>query len=253
MLPSFRLDGKVALVTGADKGIGRQLATAYAEAGADLFIATISLDTKDEITQEIEALGRKVAFLQVDLTKEENIDATMEACIKEYGRIDILLNNAGMISRAPLLEGKNEDWRRVIDLNLNAVYYLSKAAANYMVPQGSGKILNIASLLSFQGGKFVPSYTASKHGVAGLTKAFANELAALNIQTNAIAPGYIATDNTAPIRADKERNAEILGRIPAGRWGDVSDLVGAAVFLASPAADYVNGNVLVVDGGWLAR
>lgn len=253
MLPSFRLDGKVALVTGADKGIGRALATAYAEAGADIFIASLFLDSKEEIKKEIESYGRKVEFFQADLTQEDSIRDTIETCIEKMGKIDILLNNAGMISRAPLLEGKFEDWRKVIDINLNAVYYLSRLASVYMNKQGSGKIVNIASLLSFQGGKFVPSYTASKHGVAGLTKAFANELAAANIQTNAIAPGYIATDNTAPIRADAQRNGEILSRIPANRWGDVSDLVGAAVFLASPAADYVNGHILVVDGGWLAR
>ncbi len=253
MLPSFRLDGKTALITGADKGIGRAIAMAYAEAGADIFIASLTLDSQDEIRKEVETFGRKVEFFQADLSQAKSIEDTVEACVEKMGRIDILVNNAGMISRAPLLEGKLEDWRKVIDINLNTVYYMSRLASVYMNKQGSGKIVNIASLLSFQGGKFVPSYTASKHGVAGLTKAFANELAASNIQTNAIAPGYIATDNTAPIRADKARNAEILGRIPANRWGDVQDLVGTAVFLASPAADYVNGHILVVDGGWLAR
>ncbi len=253
MIPSFRLDGKIALVTGADKGIGRAIATAYAAAGADIFIASLTLDNQKEIETQIRSFGREVSFFQADLSQENSIKDTIETCVKKMGTIDILVNNAGMISRAPLLEGKLEDWRKVIDINLNAVYYMSRLASVYMNKQHAGKIINIASLLSFQGGKFVPSYTASKHGVAGLTKAFANELAAVNIQTNAIAPGYIATDNTAPIRADENRNAEILGRIPAARWGDVSDLLGAAVFLASEAADYVNGHILVVDGGWLAR
>ena len=173
--------------------------------------------------------------------------------LKKWEKLDILVNNAGMINRAPLLEGSDEDWNQVIDVNLNALYRLSKEAAKHMDKRGSGKIINIASMLSFQGGKFVPSYTASKHGVAGLTKAFANELAEKNIQTNAIAPGYIVTSNTAAIRADEKRNAEILGRIPAARWGETSDLAATAVFLASNASNYMNGHVLAVDGGWLVR
>jgi 2-deoxy-D-gluconate 3-dehydrogenase len=168
-------------------------------------------------------------------------------------KIDVLVNNAGTIRRAPLLEYKDEDWQAVMDINLNAVYYLSQEVAKQMVKQGGGKIINIASMLSFQGGKFVPPYTASKHGVAGLTKAFANELAEKNIQVNAIAPGYIETANTAPIRADENRNKEILGRIPAGKWGTPFDLMGSIVFLASKASDYVTGHILAVDGGWLVR
>ncbi len=178
---------------------------------------------------------------------------SIDKCIEVYGRIDILVNNAGTIRRSPITEFTDKDWEEVIDINLNTIYYLSQAAVKYMIKQGGGKIINIASMLSFQGGKFVPSYTASKHGVAGLTKAFANELADKNIQVNAIAPGYIKTDNTAPIRQDKNRNNEILSRIPAGRWGETSDLMGTIVFLASPASDYVNGHILAVDGGWLVR
>ena len=173
--------------------------------------------------------------------------------MSEFGKIDILVNNAGTIRRAPLLEYKEEDWNAVMDINLNAVYFLSQEVAKIMVNQKSGKIINIASMLAFQGGKFVPPYTASKHGVAGITKAFANELACHNVQINAIAPGYIKTANTAPIRADENRNAEILSRIPAERWADPFDLMGCVVFLASKASDYVNGHVLAVDGGWLVR
>jgi len=174
-------------------------------------------------------------------------------CVKIYGRIDILVNNAGTIRRAPLLEYKDNDWKDVLDINLNAVYYLSQDVAKIMEKQGSGKIINIASMLSFQGGKFVPAYTASKHAVAGITKSFANELASKNIQVNAIAPGYVKTLNTAPIRADEKRNKEILDRIPANRWAEPFDLMGSIIFLASKASDYVNGHILVVDGGWLIR
>lgn len=201
----------------------------------------------------VEAEGRRIEFFQADLTDRAQIDKVISACVETYGKIDILVNNAGTIRRAPLLEYKDEDWKAVMDINLNSVYFLSQTAAKVMVAQGSGKIINIASMLSFQGGKFVPPYTASKHGVAGITKAFANELAAHNIQINAIAPGYIKTANTAPIRADEKRNAEILSRIPAERWADPFDLMGAVVFLASKASDYVNGHILAVDGGWLVR
>ncbi|SCY33023.1 2-dehydro-3-deoxy-D-gluconate 5-dehydrogenase KduD [Alkaliphilus peptidifermentans] len=249
----FGLEGKVAMITGGNSGIGWAIAKNLAKAGADLFLFTHSTRNKEEITNEIEALGRKVKFAHGDLDKEDDAMGAVEKCIEAYGRIDILVNNAGTIHRAPLLEGDNEGWKKVIDLNLSSIYYLSKVAAKYMVEQGSGKIINIASMLSFQGGKFVPSYTASKHGVAGLTKAFANELAEKNVQINAIAPGYIETANTAPIRADEKRNAEILGRIPAARWGKPEDLAAAAVFLSSKASDYMNGHVLCVDGGWLVR
>ncbi len=253
MLNMFNLEGKVAMVTGGNVGIGNALAMGLAKAGADLFIFTYNDDNMENVIKEVEGLGRKVAYATGDLSKEHIAVQAVGKCMEAFGRIDILVNNAGTIKRAPILEGPNSDWQQVIDLNLSSIYYLSKTAAIEMKKQGGGKIINIASMLSFQGGKFVPSYTASKHGVAGLTKAFANELAIDNIQVNAIAPGYIETANTAPIRADEKRNAEILGRIPAGRWGQTSDLVGGAIFLASKAADYVNGHILAIDGGWLVR
>lgn len=248
----FRLDDKVAVVTGGNTGLGQGYALGLAKAGADLFIVTY--DTVwDETRKLIEAEGRRVEFFQADLSVKENIPKVVDRCLKVYGKIDILVNNAGIIKRAPLLEYKDEDWQSVMDVNLNAVYYLSHEAAKVMARQGGGKIINVASMLAFQGGKFVPSYTAAKHGVAGITKAFANELASLNIQTNAVAPGYIATDNTAPIRADAVRSSEILARIPAGRWGYPFDVMGAVVFLAGKASDYINGHILAVDGGWLVR
>lgn len=249
----FSLEGKVAMVTGANTGIGQALAYGLAKAGADLYIVTYD-NNWDETRELIEELGRRVEFFQTDLTKIDGIQASIDKGIEFFGRIDILVNNAGTIRRAPLLEYKDTDWQATIDINLNTVYYLSQRVANIMVNQeNGGKIINIASMLSFQGGKFVPPYTASKHGVAGLTKAFANELADKNVQINAIAPGYIETANTAPIRADEARNNEILSRIPTGRWGQTSDLVGTCVFLASRAANYINGSIIAVDGGWLVR
>ena len=253
MLNMFNLEGKVAMVTGGNVGIGNALAMGLAKAGADLFIFSYNDGNMENVIKEVEGLGRKVAYATGDLSKEHIAMQAVGKCMEAFGRIDILVNNAGTIKRAPILEGSNTDWQQVIDLNLSSIYYLSKTAAIEMKKQGGGKIINIASMLSFQGGKFVPSYTASKHGVAGLTKAFANELAVDNIQVNAIAPGYIETANTAPIRADEKRNAEILGRIPAERWGQTSDLVGGAIFLSSKAADYINGHILAIDGGWLVR
>lgn len=248
----FNLNGKVAVVTGGNTGLGQAYAVALAKAGADLLIPTF--DTNWNETRElIEAEGKKVVFVQGDLTKKEDRSKVVNKAIEEFGKIDILINNAGTIRRTPLLEYKEEDWNAVMDINLNAVYFLSQEVARLMEKQGGGKIINVASMLSFQGGKFVPPYTASKHGVAGITKAFANELACKNIQVNAIAPGYIKTQNTAPIRADEKRNAEILSRIPADRWADPFDLMGSIVFLASRASDYVNGHILAVDGGWLVR
>ncbi|SHI50519.1 2-deoxy-D-gluconate 3-dehydrogenase, partial [Clostridium cavendishii DSM 21758] len=248
----FSLKGKVAVVTGGNTGLGQGYVVALAKAGADLFVPTYDRNW-DETRELVEKEGRKIVFHQADLTKKEDRESVVETCMKEFGRIDILVNNAGTIRRAPLLEYKDEDWDAVMDINLNSVYHLSKAVANIMVEQKSGKIINIASMLSFQGGKFVPPYTASKHGVAGLTKAFANELACHNVQINAIAPGYIETANTAPIRADEKRNAEILSRIPAEKWAKPFDLMGTVVFLSSRASDYVNGHILAVDGGWLVR
>ena len=248
----FKLDNKVAIVTGGNTGLGQGYAVALAKAGADLFIVTYDNDW-DETRTLIEKEGRKVVFYQTDLSKKENLQPIVDECVKEYGKIDILVNNAGTIRRAPLLEYKDEDWQAVMDINLNAVYYLSQKVAKVMVEQKSGKIINIASMLSFQGGKFVPPYTASKHGVAGITKAFANELSGYNIQINAIAPGYIATANTAPIRSDEKRNQEILSRIPAERWGHPYDLMGTVVFLSSKASDYMTGHILAIDGGLLVR
>jgi 2-dehydro-3-deoxy-D-gluconate 5-dehydrogenase len=251
-LDFFNLTGKVAIVTGGNTGLGQGYAVALAKAGADLFI--VSYDTNwDETRELIEETGRKVYFHQADLTARESLQSIVDTCLSVYGRIDVLVNNAGTIRRNPLLEYKEEDWDAVMEINLNAVYLLSQAVAKVMVQQKSGKIINICSMLSFQGGKFVPPYTASKHAVAGITKSFANELAQYNVQINAIAPGYVATANTAPIRADEERSADILSRIPAGRWATPADYMGVVVFLASQASDYMNGHVLAVDGGWLVR
>lgn len=251
-LEYFRLNGKVAIVTGGNKGLGQGFAVALAKAGADLFIVARSEEWQ-ETKQLIEETGQKAVFFQADLSDRNAVKQVASECIKEFGKIDILVNNAGTIRRAPLLEYKEEDWDVVMEINVNSLYVLSQEVARVMVEQKSGKIINIASMLAFQGGKFVPPYTASKHAVAGLTKSFANELAEHNIQINAIAPGYIKTDNTTAIRADEKRNAEILARIPAGRWADPSDLMGVVVFLASKASDYMNGHILAVDGGWLAR
>lgn len=251
-LDFFSLKGKVAIVTGGNSGLGQGYAVALAKAGADLFIVARN-DNWAETKQLIEETGGRVEFFQADLMNRETLKVVTDKCLEVYGKIDILVNNAGTIRRAPLLEYNEEDWDAVIETNLNSLYLLSQEVAKVMVKQKSGKIINIASMLSFQGGKFVPPYTASKHAVAGLTKAFANELAEYNIQINAIAPGYVATTNTAPIRADEKRNAEILSRIPAGRWAEPSDLMGVVVFLASRASDYMNGHILAIDGGWLAR
>ncbi|MCF2698861.1 2-dehydro-3-deoxy-D-gluconate 5-dehydrogenase KduD [Fusobacterium mortiferum] len=248
----FSLKGKVAIVTEGNTGLGQAYVVALAKAGADLFVVTYDR-AWDETRAMVEAEGRKVEFFQADLTDRTQVSKTVEECIKVYGKIDILVNNVGTIRRAPLLEYKDEDWDAVMAINIDSVYHLSQDVAKVMVKQGAGKIINIASMLAFQGGKFVPPYTASKHAVAGITKAFANELAAHNIQINALTPGYIKTANTAPIRADEKRNAEILSRIPAERWADPFDLMGAVVFLASKASDYVNGHILAVDGGWLVR
>lgn len=248
----FQLNGKVAIVTGGNTGLGQGYALALAKAGADLFIVTHGTNW-EETRKLIEEEGRTVHFFQADLTDRQAVKQVVAECMRVYGKLDILVNNAGTIRRAPLLEYKEEDWDTVMDLNLNSVYFLSQEAVKVMVEQRSGKIINIASMLTFQGGKFVPPYTASKHGVAGVTKAFANELAGYNVQINAIAPGYVETANTAPIRADEKRNAEILSRIPAERWATPADLMGAVVFLASSASDYVNGHILAVDGGWLVR
>lgn len=253
VLDSFRLDGKVALVTGASRGLGQGAAVALAEAGAD--VALLSQTPAQETAEKVIALGRRVHLIEQDLVAAtpQELEESIQAVVDALGRIDILVNNAGIIRRAPLLEHPASDWDDVLAVNLDAVFHLSQAVARRYVAQGGGKIINIASMLSFQGGILVPSYAASKHAVAGLTKSFANELAAHGVNVNAIAPGYMATDNTAPIRSDEAREKSILDRIPAGRWGTPSDLQGPLVLLASPASDYLNGAIIPVDGGWLVR
>ncbi len=252
ILDSFNLSGKVALVTGAGRGLGQGAAIGLAEAGAD--VALVSVTSSDETAARVRALGRRVCQIKADLMDRTLIHGIVEQATGELGGIDILLNNAGIIRRAPLLEFSEKDWDEVIAVNQNAVFFMSQAVARQMVKQGrGGKIINIASMLSFQGGIRVPSYTASKSAILGLTRLFANELAPHNINVNAIAPGYMETDNTAPLRADAQRSHEILGRIPAGRWGSPSDLQGAVIFLASAASNYVTGHTLAVDGGWLSR
>jgi 2-deoxy-D-gluconate 3-dehydrogenase len=253
ILDTFRLDGKVALVTGSGRGLGQGAAVALAEAGAD--IALLDRVAPAETIELIKATGRRVCAIELDLiaATPEELDAVVAEVVEVMGRVDILVNNAGIIRRAPLLEHSARDWDDVLAINLDAVFHLSQSAARRFVAQGSGKIINIASMLSFQGGVFVPGYTAAKHAVAGITKAFANELAADGVTVNAIAPGYMATDNTAQIRADAARESSIVERIPAGRWGTASDLAGAFVFLASDASAYINGAILPVDGGWLVR
>jgi 2-dehydro-3-deoxy-D-gluconate 5-dehydrogenase len=247
----FDLTGRVAIITGANTGIGQALAIALAEAGAD--IALVGRSPADETAEEIHSAGRRAAMIRADLSTIAPVQEVVDRTVSEFGRLDILINNAGIIRRADALEFTEEDWDAVIDTNLKSVFFLSQAAARHMVTAGGGKIINIASLLSFQGGIRVPSYTASKSGVAGLTKLLANEWAPRGINVNAIAPGYIATSNTAALQADETRNRQILERIPAARWGQPSDLAGAAVFLASSASDYVQGHILAVDGGWLGR
>ena len=248
----FSLRGKQALVTGGAVGIGQAIAVGLAQAGADVAIVTHQADPR-AAQQAVEDEGRCFVALRADLSQPEAAAQVIQAAEEALGPLDILVNNAGIIRRAPAHAYSPEDWQAVIELNLNAVWRLCQEAGRRMRQRGHGKIINIASLLSFQGGIRVPAYTASKHAVAGLTKALANEWAGQGINVNAIAPGYIVTDNTAALRADPERSRQILERIPAGRWGEPADLVGAAVFLASAASDYVHGHVLVVDGGWLAR
>jgi 2-deoxy-D-gluconate 3-dehydrogenase len=248
----FDLSGRVAIVTGANTGIGQAIALALAEAGAD--IAAVGRTPAAETVAKARALGRRAEMIAADLSTIAPVGQVVAEVVAKLGRIDILVNNAGIIRRADSLDFSEADWDAVIDTNLKSLFFLSQAAAKAMLAQGSGgRIINIASLLSFQGGIRVPSYTAAKSGVAGLTKILANEWAAKGIGVNAIAPGYIATNNTEALRADATRNAAILDRIPAGRWGDAADIGGAAVFLASDAARYVHGHILAVDGGWLAR
>ncbi|MDM7956124.1 2-dehydro-3-deoxy-D-gluconate 5-dehydrogenase KduD [Blastomonas sp.] len=247
----FDLAGKTALVTGANTGIGQAIAVALAQAGVDVAVAGRSEPT--ETLAAIEATGRKAVNITADFGSIAPVGRVVDEALAGLGSIDILVNNAGIIRRADLLEFGEEDWDAVIDTNLKTLFFLSQAAARHMAERGSGKIINIASLLTFQGGVRVPSYAAAKSGVGGVTKAMANELAPKGVQVNAIAPGYISTNNTAALQADETRNRQIMERIPAGRWGRPQDIAGAALFLASPASDYVTGHILAVDGGWLAR
>jgi 2-dehydro-3-deoxy-D-gluconate 5-dehydrogenase len=247
----FDLSGKTALVTGANTGIGQAVAVALATAGAD--VALVGRSEATETKAKVEAIGRRAIIVAADLSSIAPVPYVLSQTLGELGGIDILVNNAGIIRRNDAVDFTEEDWDAVIDTNLKSLFFLSQAAAKEMIAKGAGKIINIASMLTFQGGIRVPSYTASKSGVGGLTKAMANEWAAKGINVNAIAPGYIATNNTAALQADETRNRQIVERIPAGRWGNAEDIGGAAVFLASAAADYVNGHILAVDGGWLAR
>jgi 2-deoxy-D-gluconate 3-dehydrogenase len=248
----FDLTGKVALVTGGNVGLGQGIALALAEAGAD--IVSVALSDSDDTVARVQAMGRRAHAISADLTSIEPVERVVRETLDEMGRIDILVNNAGLIRRADAVDFTEADWDLVMNINLKTVFFMSQAVARHFIKQGDGgKIINIASMLSFQGGIRVPSYTASKSGVAGLTKLMANEWAPHRITANAIAPGYFATANTQALREDPVRSAEILGRIPAGRWGEPSDLGGAAVFLASRASDYVQGAILPVDGGWQAR
>ena len=248
----FNLNGKVAIVTGASRGLGKAMAIALAGAGAN--IVGVGQSNMDNTTKEIEEKGKEFLAIQADLTSTEKIEEIITKTIQKFGRIDILVNNAGTIRREDAINYTEHDWDDILNLNLKTLFFLSQRVAKEFIKQKTGgKIINIASMLSFQGGIRVPAYTASKSGVMGLTKALANEWAKYNININAIAPGYMATDNTQAIREDEKRNKEILDRIPAGRWGTPEDLAGSVIFLASDLSNYVNGHTLAVDGGWLAR
>jgi 2-dehydro-3-deoxy-D-gluconate 5-dehydrogenase len=251
-MQSFRLDSKVALVTGASRGIGAAIAVALAEAGADVACHGNSR-AADATAERVAAGGRRAVALRAELADPKAPEELIAATLREFGRIDVLVNNAGMIRRAPAVDYSEADWNTVLSVNLTSTFRLCQLAGAHMLERGKGKIVNIASLLSFQGGITVPAYAAAKGAVAQLTKALSNEWAARGVNVNAIAPGYIRTDNTAALQSDPNRNRQILERIPAGRWGEPEDLASAAVFLSAPASDYVSGHILVVDGGWLGR
>lgn len=253
ILDKFKLDGKVAIVTGSERGLGRGMAVALAEAGADIVGVTHTAEAP-ETAAAIAAAGRKYVHIQANLLSIEPIEGIVETAVQAFGHVDILVNNAGIITRNDSVDFTEKEWDDVMDINVKSVFFMCQAVARQFIKQGKGgKIINIASMLSFQGGIRVPSYTASKSGVKGITMLMANEWAKHGINANAIAPGYMATDNTTQLRADEQRSAAILERIPAGRWGLPEDLGGTVVFLASKASDYVNGYTLAVDGGWLAR
>ncbi|SBM03234.1 2-deoxy-D-gluconate 3-dehydrogenase [Klebsiella michiganensis] len=252
VLNAFDLTGKVAIVTGCDTGLGQGMTLGLAQAGCD--IVGVNRRIPHETAEKVQALGRRFTAIQADLSRQDEIETIVDRAVVAMGRVDILVNNAGTIRRADALSFSEKDWDEVINLNLKSVFFLSQAVARQFIQQGDGgKIVNIASMLSFQGGIRVPSYTASKSGVLGITRLMANEWAGHRINVNAIAPGYMATNNTQQLREDAERSKAILDRIPAGRWGVPDDLQGPVVFLASRAADYISGFTLAVDGGWLAR
>ncbi len=250
-LQMFSLEGRVALVTGANTGLGQGVALALASAGADIAAAGIVAAT--ETGDKVRALGRRFVNIDANLGTIEPVQRLVKETVTGLGRLDILVNNAGLIRREDSVNFSEKDWDDVMNVNIKSAFFMSQAAGRHMIDHGGGKIINIASMLSFQGGIRVPSYTASKSAIAGITRLLANEWASKKMNINAIAPGYMATDNTAQLRADESRSTEILGRIPAGRWGEPSDLAGTAIFLASKASDYLNGAIIPVDGGWLAR
>ncbi|WP_145561716.1 2-dehydro-3-deoxy-D-gluconate 5-dehydrogenase KduD [Yersinia aldovae] len=252
ILDSFELKGKVALVTGCDTGLGQGMALGLAEAGCD--IVGINIVEPAETIEKVTALGRRFLSLTADLSKIDAIPALLEKTVAEFGKIDILVNNAGIIRREDAINFSEKDWDDVMNVNIKTVFFMSQAVAKQFIKQGhGGKIINVASMLSYQGGIRVPSYTASKSAVMGVTRLLANEWAKHGINVNAVAPGYMATNNTQQLRKDEERSKEILDRIPAGRWGLPDDLKGPVVFLASKASDYISGYTIAVDGGWLAR
>lgn len=253
ILDKFDLHGKVAMVTGASRGLGQGMALGLAEAGAD--IVGVSRGSCENTAQQVQALGRRFLHLHCDLAEATvaDLQELVRRAVAEMGDLDILVNAAGTTARHPVLEFPEDDWDMVMQVNLKSVMFLSQAAARHFSTKGRGKIVNVASALSYQGGYLVPPYAASKHGIAGITRSMANELAALNINVNAIVPGYMLTDMTAPLAADPVRNPAIMARVPAGRWGTPEDLKGAVVFLASAASDYCHASLLPVDGAWLSR
>lgn len=252
ILDQFRLDDQVAVVTGGNRGLGLGIATALSEAGANI----VSIQHTEDVSQlasNIASTGRQLLPLAIDLAQEEAAERALEATLKHFGRVDILVNNAGIQRRAPSVDFSLQDWDDVMHINLRSVFTFCQVFGREMVRQGHGKIINIASLLAFQGGLTIPAYTASKHGVVGLTRALCNEWSSRGVNVNAIAPGYMDTEMNTALRADSQRNRQITERIPAKHWGSPADMGGAAVFLASSASDYIHGQVLTVDGGWLAR
>jgi len=253
---NLKLDGKLVIITGAGRGLGRAMATRLAGAGADIVAAARTVEQLEETAAEVRRLGRKCLIVPTDVSRSDQVNAMAAAALKEFGHVDALINNAGAGEDSfgkPIEEISDDEWHRGIDNNLSSQFYCARAVLPHMVGRKRGKIVNVASMLSFQGGINVVSYAAAKSAVAGVTRSLANEWAPLGINVNAIAPGYFATDNTAPLRADADRDAAILGRIPAGRWGTPADLQGTVVYLSSAASDYVHGSIVAVDGGWLAR